>query len=350
MSPPPTATPTPRPATSPIDEPVRRWVNPYPWRDWALVVGRNLRQRPTDRMGHTAFLPRDAVIDETVVPATSVALLGDVMPVRSRRFALDDDLAAHLATAEHLVVNLEGVLWPGPGPAPKVFAAQRHHDLQVLDVLAAAVPAERTVVTVANNHSADLGLAAHRHTVAVVADRGHPVVGTLKQPTVRVGGTVNVAAVTQWTNQRHSYLPWLDDEARLVDPDAAFQLLVPHWGFEHETHPRASVVARAAELVQRWDAVVGHHPHVPCPVTTLPGPGGRPRLVAYSLGQAASDLRYPIYRYGQVVRLELGPRPDGRWAVGRASWRFLALTQPDDRTVRASLRDTNQWFPEVGGA
>ena len=333
----------------PAEQPVRRWVSPYGVRDWLVVAKNNLRQRPTSRHRHlTSWAAPDLVVDRDVAPQASVALLGDLMPVRGRhRFVLDDGLVAELEGCDHLVVNLEGVLWPGPGPAPKVFAAQHHPDLRVLEALEAAVPPARTVVSVANNHAADFGWVALDHTLGALAERGHPVIGTADRPTTRLAGAVNLAAATQWTNQRHTYLSRLDDHADLVDPGADLQLLVPHWGFELETHPRPATVATAHRLVQRWDAVVGHHPHVPCPVTTLPGPDGGDRVVAYSLGQASSDLRYPIYRHGLVVRLDLGPRPDGRWAVGRTRWRFLGLGTHEDGTVVAGLRTEDRWLPDA---
>src|SRR5690606_10630597 len=121
-------------------------------------------------------------------------------------------------------------------------------------------------------------------------------------------------------------------------------------------------------LLDHWDAVVAHHPHVPNPVT-VERSRGTDRVLAYSLGQAASDIRYPIYRDGIALRVGIGPCPaaastdvadgsstrregdrnegSGTWSVGDVSWRFLTLDQRDPDSVRAELRPTSRYFPGV---
>lgn len=334
---------------APADQPVRRLVNPYPWRDYVRVVKRNLAQRPVAHHSDlTDFIGPDGVVDPTVEPAATIGFLGDLMPVRGRRFVLSDALAEHLRACSHLVVNFEGVLWPAAAPPPKVIAAQRHPDLHVLEALAAVVPPERIIVSVANNHTADFGYEPHRHTVEAIEALGMPVIGTVERPRTRIADRINVAAVTQWTNQPHTYLPFLADHADHLDPDAAFQLLVPHWGLEMETHPRPATIELGRRLLGDWDAVVGHHPHVPNPVA-VEQIGGHDRLIAYSLGQGASDIRYPIYRSGIVLRLGIGPSAGATtgapWRVGPVSWRFLSLSRRDPTAIRAELRGTNRFFP-----
>lgn len=328
----------------------RRWVQPYPARDFLKVLARNLTQRPSRaNPGGVDFIGRDAVVDAQVVPVMRVAFLGDLMPIGRRQLVVGDDLGELLASADHLVANLEGVIWPGQGPAPKVFAAQRHHDLRVVDALTRFVPADRIVLSLANNHAADFGPSALAETVQQVRDGGYDLIGTVDQPGVRLGGRLHVAAATRWSNQPGADLPWLGTgpdplATSLLDPEAEANLLVPHWGVEHELYPRLDMIEAAHELLERWDVIIGHHPHVPCPVSSLEH-GGRPRLVAWSLGQASSFLRHPIYRRGIVVVAELGPRPDGAWGVGPVSWRFVEL-HADDTEVRLETCPTSPWFPD----
>ncbi len=195
-----------------------------------------------------------------------------------------------LGGCDAVVVNFEGVLWSGVGDPPKVFAAQRHHDLRVLETLAQSVPKDRLVVSMANNHAADFGLDQYRATCETLRDAGFRLIGTLDEPGARVGEDLHVAAATQWTNQPHDYLPMIGRgpdpyAAAMVDRDAACNILVPHWSFEHELYPRPQTIELARRLLDKWDGLVGHHPHVPCPVNVLDH-GGRPRLVAWSLGGA----------------------------------------------------------------
>ena len=338
--------------TPPEAQPVRRRVQPYPWRDWFGVVARNVTQRPTSHhRGSIPTVERESTVDVSVAPAVRVAFLGDLMPIGHRRFVVGSELGALLRRADHLVANFEGVLWSGPGRPPKVFAAQRHTDLTVLDALADVVPRERIVASVANNHAADFGWTQHRRTCDAIVDAGFGLIGSLTSPGIRIHDDVHVAAATQWTNQAHDYLPFVgrggDPSATgLIDPEAACNVLVPHWGIEHELYPRPATVDLAHRLLDHWDLLVGHHPHVPCPVSTVDH-DGRPRLVAWSLGQASSDLRWPIYRRGIALVASLGPRPDGRWSVGSLSWQFVSVSFPDDDTVLVDVDATNPWFPEL---
>ena len=327
----------------------RRWAQPYPIGDFLKVLARNLTQRPSRKNPcGVDFLARDTVVDPQVRPAMRVLFLGDLMPIGRRRLVIGAELATMLGDADHLVANFEGVIWPGPGPAPKVFAAQRHHDLRVAEAFVPHVPAERIVLSLANNHAADFGPAALAETVGRLRAGGFGLIGTVEQPGVRLGGRLHVAAATRWSNQPGAQLPWLGTgpdplAASLLDAEAEANLLFAHWGVEHELYPRADMVASAHRLLDRWDVIVGHHPHVPCPVSVVDH-GARPRLVAWSLGQASSFLRPPIYRRGLAVSAELGPRPDGTWGAGEVSWRFVGL-RADDHEVHLETRPDCAWFP-----
>lgn len=327
----------------------QRWSQPYPLLDFGRVLVRNLTQRPVRRHeGLTNFLPREHVVDPEVVPALRLVFLGDLMPIRQRRFVVGDELGEILAGADHLVANFEGVLWSGAEPPPKVFAVQRHDDLRVAETLAELLPAERIVLSLANNHAADYGPASLRETSDRLRDSGFDVIGTVERPGTRLGGRLNVAAATRWSNQPSDDLPLLgtgpDPLARgLIDPAADGNLLIAHWGVEVELYPRPETIATAHHLLDHWDAVIGHHPHVPNPVSSVEH-GDRSRLVAWSLGQASSFLHYPIYRRGLVVTAEVGPRPDGAWSAGTVSWQFISM-RADDHEVHVDVRPTNPWFP-----
>lgn len=336
----------------PTAPPVRRFVNPYPIKDWIGVVRRNVTQRPTAHHADlTDWVPDGTAIDESVDVRLRLGFLGDAMPVGERSVSIDPTIVEMLSSCDAVVVNFEGVLWFGPGDPPKVFAAQRHRDLRVLETLAKVIPRDRLLVSMANNHAADFGIEHYRRTCEAIRDAGFRLIGTTDSPGARVGDEVFVAAATRWTNQRHDYLPMIgrgDDPfgVSLVDRDAACNLLVPHWSYEHELYPRPEVIEMAHGLLDEWDGLVGHHPHVPNPISSVDH-GGRPRLVAWSLGQASTDIEWPIYRHGLVLVAGVGPRPDGRWGVGGIERRFVKIGLPDDSTVQLESRDECRWFPEV---
>lgn len=323
---------------------VARFVSPYGVRDQATVVVNNLRGRPTSRhAAATPFLPRPFRLRD-ITPTLRIGFLGDLMPCGPAGFTLDPSLIRFFADIDVAVVNFEGTTWEGPGPPPKVLWAQRHHDLTVLEALdPLGLPPERVVVSVANNHAADFGFDNFLRCRDRLAARGHPVIGARWDAAVRVHAAVSIAAVTQWSNQRHDYLAPLDEADRWA-VDGLCNVLVPHWANEFETHPRPATRAAAARLAQRWDAIVGHHSHVPGAVATATATSGRTAVVAYSLGDAATSMRYPFYRHGLALRLDLGPDPSGAWAVGGGSYSFTRIVGDPPRLVAA---DGDPWFPGV---
>ena len=298
-------------------DPPRRWLSqPYPWREAAWWVGKTLVGPSRAHAGLAPRLDQD-VRTEAITTRMTVGFVGDIMPLGAREFVVGDDVKAFFADVDLLVGNFEGTVidgWP-----PSRFLGQAH-TRATLDLLADLFPPERTLLTCANNHAGEYGWDLSAKSQQVLEARGFRVVGRADEPAALVDGRVLIAVGTDWTNRRCGYAARLEVLERLTAVDAAFRIACPHWGYELEAYPRPPQVAHAGRLLRQWDAIVGHHSHWPQPVTLRAMIGG-PRLVAYSLGNFTFGVNFSKHLRGTILRLELGPRADGRWAVGRVAWR-----------------------------
>lgn len=285
---------------------------PYSPREFAGVLWRNLvgPGQPDGRIpGATT-----PVVVEAIAPCRRLAFLGDLLPFAGPPPEVGDSLRAFVGEADLVVVNLEGVLVEGP--TRRVFAAQAHSD-GVLRLLQQIGPPERLVIVVANNHAADFGAEAFARSCDRLEGEGMTVVGRIETPTVH-SGEISLTAATRWLNRS------FDGVARLggvVAPEGAqLRLLLAHWGWELEAGPRPAQLREAYDLLEQWDLVVGWHPHVPQTPTLLES-RGRPRLVAWSLGNFTSPWLVGHHRRGMALRMEVGPRSSGEgWGVGRVEW------------------------------
>lgn len=204
-----------------------------------------------------------------------------------------------LAAADLAVVNLETAVVSGPGtPADKTFVFGAPPE--VLTGLAASGV---DVVSLANNHGLDHGLAGLADTMAVAAATPAPAVLGIGDTPERAwrpfeatvsGRTVGILAATDVLDD----LGWAavtgpglasakgDQEERLVAETAALAARVDvavvflHWGTELEVCPTQRQQDLARRLVDAGaDVVAGSHAHVVQPVTTL-----GTATVAYGLG------------------------------------------------------------------
>jgi hypothetical protein len=262
-----------------------------------------------------------------VVPALSVAFIGDVLPPRRVTITVAPEIKAFIHSADWLVANLEGPVVDGS--VPWVFMGQPHTPA-ILDLLGTLAPPTRTVVLCANNHAADYGQQVHEKSLEILRRHGLLCAGARTEPTVSLAPGVTVTAGTAWSNHPQEFLAPLPAVSREGD---RFRILAPHWGYELETVPRAGQVEQGESWLRTWDAVVGHHSHTPQPISA-PQVGSLRRPIAYSLGNFtfAHDLAH--HRRGRILRMEIGPTPCGVWGVGRMQWMSVRLRFDGGRRAR----------------
>jgi poly-gamma-glutamate synthesis protein (capsule biosynthesis protein) len=219
-----------------------------------------------------------------------------------------------------LLVNLEGVLADGVAPAaPMQLVMPAAQTLQWLRELGVAA------VSVANNHSRDLGDDAYAAMVARLREAGFVVLEHGRPQTV---GPLRVVAFSDVDNPPRPARERLTaaELQALRAAGAAPELAFVHWGREFVAEPGARERALALRLhTLGVPLLAGAHPHrASRSLALLGGPDG---AWAYSLGNFVFDQRAPratgavlqISVFAQGTRaLRLLPWPDVD-ALGRAA-------------------------------
>jgi poly-gamma-glutamate synthesis protein (capsule biosynthesis protein) len=285
-----------------------------------------------------------------------VLAVGDVMTGRglAGRPDLFGHVAATLRATDLTMGNLEGAVAAGSAEGEPTAeaplgaldpAAEPLTLLLPLDTPARLAEAGFDLLCLANNHALDAGAAGLNETRLRLQAAGlEPVEAML--PVVREIDGVTLAALA-WSDLAapdHSALLAAVSEARAA---ADVVLVMMHWGQEYQRHPALPQRQLAAELLKAGaDVVLGSHPHVVQDLQIVePGEaGGRPRLVAYSLGNFAFDQGWDDTAQGLALRLFFdaqglraaqalpvwtAPRP--RWMDLDSASALLDRILPEDR-------------------
>ena len=170
-----------------------------------------------------------------------------------------------------------------------------HHAMDerflVAALAAVGIAREKLVLSLANNHVLDQGVAGFDETVAALKRLGIRTIGTAaKGPVKRLAVeplTIGFAAFTLWRNadaKKFSGRVSMQGDPAQWPPAAAkgFDLVcaVPHWDWEFRHYPRAETRALARQLAGHGVGLIaGHHAHVVQPVERIDK-----TLVAYGLG------------------------------------------------------------------
>ena len=145
--------------------------------------------------------------------------------------------------------------------------------------------------------------------------------------------------------------------AKAREDGAEIVLLSIHWGVEYKNAPHVWDVDIAHKILESGvDGIIGHHPHVLQPVEVYETSDGRTTFVAYSLGNFISGQGYH-YRHG-LHHMHVGNTRDGailRFSVVRKDYGEgverveLAELTVDPIWVHRRTRGTNpQTYPVVG--
>ncbi len=269
--------------------------------------------------------------------------------------ALFEDVAPALRDADLTFANLETPIAPKAdrGSRPFVFNAPTA-------LIGAQQDAGVDIVSFANNHVYDQGVAGLVETVELLEKAGLPQVGAgrtcdeaARHRLLDVNG-IRVAFIgatllfnddkNAGANKPCSF--FLDEKRALAEAKAAREagaelvFLSAHWGVEYETTPRKAEVDLAHRLLDGgFDAILGHHPHVLQPVEVYETNDGRLTFVAYSLGNFISN-QSRTYAHG-VQPAKVGNTRDGlllRFAAVRKEYEGGQV-----RTELADLRAEPLW-------
>lgn len=308
---------------------------PYSFRELMGWIWRNVTGVRKGNPSGIRPLPQQRVLNP-IRPRITLGFIGDIMDMNRKVLSVSNPVRDFMRSCDFLFGNFEATITHARKPG--LFA--QAHDPSILESLAEFFPPHRTFLSVANNHAGDFPLSVFRESLVTIRKRGFHVLGTLQEPVADIPGPVRVVAASMWSNHPFEEMVTFDALGEYCGP-AGFHIAYPHWGYELERFPRPAIVRACGQLLQRFDAVVGHHSHVPQPLADVRyGVGSK--LAAFSLGDFCTGLRIKKYQYGIVCRMEIGPGEDGLWRIGLVDWRYTRILPQARETLNvdfaASLR------------
>ena len=146
---------------------------------------------------------------------------------------------------------------------------------------------------------------------------------------------IRVVAASMWSNRPFPEMVSFESLDRYCESDF-FNIAFPHWGYELELFPRPAIVQIGRQLLQRYDAIIGHHSHVPQPLTAFES-GDTWKLTAFSLGDFCTGLRMKKYQFGIICRMDIGPGKDGLLQAGAVEWRYTKVSSSTSGTMKVSV-------------
>lgn len=275
-------------------------------------------------------LPQQVVLN-AIRPQMTFGFVGDIMPMGRKTLDISPDVIGFFQDCDYLIGNLEGTITTA---RRSCVHAQRHH-ASILLTLSRLFPPDRTLLSVANNHAGDFPAPLFRQSVDWLRDHGFQVFGLHETPFIDIAGCVRIAGASMWRNRPCEEVPYLDHLVGYVQA-RALCIAYPHWGYELELYPRSDMVQTGRRLLDGYDAVLGHHPHVPQPLTAIRH-GQATKLLAFSLGDFMTALPFKKFQYGAACKMTVGPGRDGRWRIGAVLWRFTRIRRVNRNTLKITF-------------
>ncbi|WP_027058570.1 CapA family protein [Mesorhizobium loti] len=287
----------------------------------------------------SGFAPMaETLMDPPPKRTVRLAFVGDISAVANRRAPdCDPAIKALLGSADLVIGNCESPVVDRPS-AVLGTKLGTHHAMSerfLVEALAAVgIVHERLVLSLANNHVLDQGVAGFDETVAALKRLGIRTIGLVAggpvQP-AKVGPLrVGLAAFTLWRNADADLFAGrvsTDSDAERWPRGLDLLCAVPHWDWEFRHFPRAGTRALARRLAgQGVGLIAGHHAHVVQPVERIGG-----TVVAYGLGDflgtALARQPWPG-RIGGIFVADVSADAETRGVV--ASYRLYAFVRLRD--------------------
>jgi poly-gamma-glutamate capsule biosynthesis protein CapA/YwtB (metallophosphatase superfamily) len=253
----------------------------------------------------------------------SIGFVGDICPLRNREAVFSDDLIEFFSECSLMVGNFEGVITK---ESYRPFRLK--HTPEIFEVLKTIKPLQHWALSIANNHAVDYNEVALDRTLFEFDKRGINWFGTKEEPTATISRGITATAWTWWMNGRTDRISNRDPG---VPQEGGLHMAIPHWGYEHERHPRLS---QRKKVPEGYDIVVGHHSHLPQPLERL----DNAVPVAWSLGNFLTAKSLPVLGEGAVMKVIIN-RPDGMTPkIQSVEYRAIILDRDDPDYCRVSFR------------
>jgi len=328
-----------------VEKPRKKLATPYGFSEKLVWLKNNLLGPSKKFKELTDFIPQKSTINE-IVPKIRLGFLGDIMGMRRKELEIGPRIKEFFSDCKYLVGNFEGTLIRGEFTGKRVFMAQDHTE-NILSTLETLFPPERFVLTNANNHSGDFGWEVFNRSYELLSERGFKVIGRRDKPSILLDQEINVVSCTKWSNQpRTPYIVYLDEMDGWLNPEANFNILSPHWGYEMQLYPNSAQIESGQQLLENWDLIVGHHSHCPQPITSYTINNVN-KVLAFSLGDFCIGLKMKKYHYGIVVKADIGPDKMGTWKLGELHWKFTQVHVIGKKNYEVKLEDKCKYLKNV---
>ncbi|MFX1363548.1 MAG: CapA family protein [Promethearchaeota archaeon] len=272
------------------------------------------------------YIPKKYQLNK-ITPKYRVSFIGDIMALNTKKLTIDNSVHQFIDGSDFLIGNFEGTI-----TSEKKKLMDKRHKPWIMDTLEALFPPKKTFLSVANNHSGDFGIYGFTISIKQLVQRGFNVFGTEKNPYIDLSEKIRVVGSTRWSNRPCNYLVELEDSYHYLKK-SAFNILFPHWGYELELFPRIGTINHGRIMLDKFDALIGHHSHCPQPISFFPI-NNINKIIAYSLGDfciGTESKKCPVMQYGLIIKTEIGTNNEGKWLIGKLKWNFIKSDSPSKK-------------------
>jgi poly-gamma-glutamate capsule biosynthesis protein CapA/YwtB (metallophosphatase superfamily) len=335
--------------------------SPYNFKETVGVLWRNARGVKSDNPGNISFCKKTEQLNK-ITPKIKIGFIGDIMDMNHKIMVVSDNLKDYFKECDVLIGNIEATITD----EKKKFFMDQMHDAHIIPEIVALFDPKKTFLSVANNHAGDFSDDTFQESIALLKKEGYNIFGEKKTPYIDINQDIRIYGVSNWSNKKKGmgFIANFDDLPEIVanqlDPQK-YNILYPHWGYELELYPRIETIDKGKVLIQTFDVIIGHHSHIPQPITIENAPisSGSNQIInkplAYSLADFCFGRRgklFEKYYYGIIVKMEIGPLKDIKeeshttppWAVGQMEWSFIESSEIDSISISINLADKNPYF------
>lgn len=262
-----------------------------------------------------------------------VGFIGDIMDMHGKELDIAPNLKDFFQDCDFLIGNFEATLTDRPR-----HQFDQKHDPKIISALKNLFPANKTILSIANNHTGDFGFKICNDSREQLSREGFSTLGFNDTSRINIHPNLAITTGTMWSNRFCDYVANLPSTDAKISPTNSCEILYPHWGYEMELYPRQNIIDLAKRFFQTYCCIVGHHSHVPQPIAMIPGHINN--IVAYSLGDFCSGLGLKNYSYGEALKCNFGLTSSGNWAIGTLDWAFTRCIKTTRTAFQVALVDS----------
>ncbi len=315
-------------------------VTPYSIKESLGRIRRTIFGPKKNNARSVDYIPKTYQLNE-ITPKYTISFIGDIMAMDSKHLVIEHSVKQFIKGSDFLVGNFEGTI-----TSEKKKLMDKRHKPVIMDSLKNLFPPKKTFLSVANNHSGDFGLDKFSSSLDELYKRGFNVFGTEENPFIDLSDEVRVVGSTRWSNRPCNYLVELENSNNYLK-EGSFNILFPHWGYELELYPRIEIINHGRIILEKFDALIGHHSHCPQPISFCPIDNNRNKLIAFSLGDfclGSESKKREAMQYGIIVKAEIGTNSEGKWLIGKVEWNFLKSTSLSKKKTVVKIVDIEPNF------